>query len=220
MTKTIREWQKAAYELACEKGFHSRECSRCSGAGVTDHEQPCRKCAGSAVERIDPHSPTRIAARLALIHAEISEAGECVARGDMSLYFVRDNLEASPRDFTSNEVAVKHGYKPEGFPIELADVFLRLCDLAESLGHSIAIRDVSGNIGKCDSPEGIAAGLFQLHQHLSDVYAFTYIGVPSQWDGQLELDTFASLLLGFAAARNIDLLAMAELKHEYERSRL
>jgi len=235
--KTIREWQSAAYELAVEKGWHSRPCRVCGGsASGVDQDGAyvnCPVCLGERIEPVDPHSPTRIASRLALIHCEISAAVECVARGKMDLYWVLpDNYSEVTLDgmkYANDErelvpmtvaEAQRRAWKPEGFPIELADVFLRLCDLAESLGHEIKTRDVSGSIGKCDSPEGLAAGLFQLHQHLSDVYAFTYIGAPSQWDGQQELNTFASLLFGLASATGVDLLAMAELKHEYERVRV
>lgn len=64
---------------------------------------------------VDHHSPERIASRIALIHSELSEALECVTHGQMAI--------------TEGE----HG-KPEGLPIELADVAIRLLDLAESLG--------------------------------------------------------------------------------------
>lgn len=89
---TIAEWQLAAFGHATAKGFHLRD-------GV----------------EADHRNPERIASRLALIHAEVSEALECVARGEMETF------------------AGDHG-KPEGFPIELADVAIRLLDLAQSLG--------------------------------------------------------------------------------------
>lgn len=62
--------------------------------------------------------PTRIASRIALIHGELSEALEEVSRGRMELY----------------HTAAGGSLKPEGFGIELADVFLRLVDLAHSCG--------------------------------------------------------------------------------------
>ncbi len=100
---SFKQWQRAAYENALAKGFHHRE-------DGTEY---------------DPLDPERIAARLALIHGEVSEALEECARGRMDLWH-------------------SEGGKPEGFGVELADVFLRLVDLAEStgvnLGHMVRIK--------------------------------------------------------------------------------
>lgn len=94
--KTIKQWQEAAHALATSKGWHTRR-------------------DGSPV---DPLDPERIASRLANIHAELSEALDAVAHGQMAFYLGPDG-------------------KPEGFGVELADVFIRLCDLAESVGVDI-----------------------------------------------------------------------------------
>lgn len=56
-----------------------------------------------------------LAARLALVHAEVSEALECVARGRFS-------------------PSVGEAGKPEGLGAELADIELRLADLWEDVG--------------------------------------------------------------------------------------
>lgn len=75
---------------------------------------------GSSVERGEPlvHADT-IAAKLALVHSEVSEALEEVR--------IRD-----PR-----VVVVRGDGKPEGFASELADVIIRVFDLAEACGVDI-----------------------------------------------------------------------------------
>ena len=48
---------------------------------------------------------------LSLVHTEVSEASECVRTRSMSMYY--------------------EDGKPEGFPVELADIILRVCTIAE-----------------------------------------------------------------------------------------
>ena len=55
--------------------------------------------------------------KLALIHSEVSEALECYRNGEMTTRF-------------------KDG-KPEGFPIELADIVIRIADLCGYLGINL-----------------------------------------------------------------------------------
>lgn len=65
-------------------------------------------------------TPEQIGSRLALIHAEVSEALE--------------DLRHTPDDL---HLKLTPGGKPVGFVVELADVIIRVCDLAEGLGLNL-----------------------------------------------------------------------------------
>lgn len=60
----------------------------------------------------------RVPEAIALIHSEASEALECYRDGEMG-YSEREDG------------------KPEGFGVELADIIIRVCDLAGALGISL-----------------------------------------------------------------------------------
>lgn len=89
----LTELQKRAHAIAKAKGWHDDDRTR------------------------DPHW---VAAQMANIHGEASEAMECVRSGDMLLRF-EDNG------------------KPEGFPAELGDIVIRVLGLAEAM--SIDLED-------------------------------------------------------------------------------
>lgn len=88
---TIREWQKAMYEIAKSKGFHENET-------ILNLNVP---------------------EKLALIHAEVSEALEAYRDPDMR--------EQGPI-FTDLATG-----KPEGFTVELADAVIRILDLCGAM---------------------------------------------------------------------------------------
>lgn len=108
MSKSIGEWSREVHRLAVEKGWH---------------ERPMRDAQGHV--NVDA-----VAAKLALIHSEVSEALEAL----------RDSPNAPrhlgmPADLAA--FAVAPSGKPEGFEVELADAVIRILDLAESLGLDI-----------------------------------------------------------------------------------
>jgi len=70
---------------------------------------------------------------LALIHSEVSEALEDYRNGLMSTVLHMDGglqIQPEPKTFLDYASA---GAKPEGFPIELADILIRIFDLAGRL---------------------------------------------------------------------------------------
>jgi hypothetical protein len=159
----------------------------------------------------DNLSPTRIGSRLALIHREISEATDCVCTRQMSVYWV--DADDVVHDYEGAELL---GFKPEGFPIELADVFLRLCDFAESMGIQMDEPSAEASYAfSVDNPESVAFELNELHNSLS---ACQWSGPGHQIDGYV-LSGCLSHLFAIAAATGVDLLAMAEIKHEHNKTR-
>jgi NTP pyrophosphatase (non-canonical NTP hydrolase) len=186
--KTIGEWQEQAHALAVEKGFH---------------------------EGKDPFSPTRIGERLAQIHGEISEALECVKSGRMELYW-KDPLGNTLPDAWRTDRNASTFSKPEGFGIELADVFLRACDFAESINILLDTPEPSLHWAIGSEPEAIADALNELHTSLSAV-RWT---VPDEHpiDGYT-LSGFLQHVFLLAESQGIDLLTMAEIKHAYNKTR-
>lgn len=97
MSITLQELQEQIGDENHERGWHERWYSLFTNESEVDH----------------------IAAKLALVHSEISEALEELRNG---------------HHYTETYY---NGDKPEGFPIELADAVIRILDLAYMLGFDL-----------------------------------------------------------------------------------
>jgi NTP pyrophosphatase (non-canonical NTP hydrolase) len=97
MSQTIKEWMKRCYDVAQEKGWHNK--------------------------------PLHIENELMNFHAEISEAWEEIRKGYSltDFYYADINEEGDIIPFGVNDESyIVNGLKPEGFPIEIADLLIRI----------------------------------------------------------------------------------------------
>lgn len=67
--------------------------------------------------------------KLLMIHSEVSEAVECCRSGEMEQWY-------KPDEYTLLDGTNAH-LKPYGYPIELADIVIRVMDLAEAGGINL-----------------------------------------------------------------------------------
>lgn len=98
---------------------HVRRCHQATGTRKHDMASTLneigRKAHDTAKAKGFYDVPPSVPERLALIHSEVSEALEAFRDGD-------------------NDPRIAEGGKPEGVPSELADVVIRVCDMAQYLG--------------------------------------------------------------------------------------
>jgi NTP pyrophosphatase (non-canonical NTP hydrolase) len=100
----INEMARTAFAIADSKGWWDF-----AARPASDGDAPCRP--GVTM------TPTEVTAQLALVMTEASEAIECVRDGDYA-----------PR------VSTEKPGKPEGLPSELADIMIRVGQLAYAMG--------------------------------------------------------------------------------------
>ena len=113
------------------------------------------------------------------------------------------------------------GEKPEGVASELADVVIRVADIAEHYGYSL---DPDESIEDWDALDVCLAGLGSFGDWIAQLHWITaeptsYKGVASE---HLVINALAALIVGvqrMAAHYGIDLDAAIEAKMEYNRGR-
>ena len=155
---------------------------------------------------------------IALVHSELSEALEAYRKWDS----VRAMREESPQYGLDDPL---HGkYKPVGVPSELADVVIRVADMAEHYGVDLVAR--IANLSLLSRPgEGLDTfgdWITACHAWLSDTFR-SYgnetrgIDLPGTW--LIGMGMLIKCIQAMAAHYGIDLDAAIEAKMEHNKTR-
>ena len=160
---------------------------------------------------------------IALVHSELSEALEAYREHGLEPFGLYPYID-TPYD--------EPPPKPEGVPFELADVVIRVADMAERYGMDLtaAVHEAEERYdfdSSFPAHFGFGSWISMVHMHLSrafEVYANgDYIDWPSSTskDGEQRLQIGAAVrwVQAMAAHYGIDLDAAIEAKMEYNRSR-
>ena len=130
-TEVVNDVQRRCYDVSASKGFHSTDTFRDAVNAVLNNDEDynnndsypspeTNEVVDIIVRGLEGEwEQMQHAKRMLLIVGEISEAFEELRAGH-----------------AANEVYRKDG-KPEGVPIELADVQIRLWDMAQTMGISL-----------------------------------------------------------------------------------
>jgi hypothetical protein len=158
-----------------------------------------------------------IRAKLMLVVTEIAEMAECIRHGQWELCYQKT---ATPGPSTLLA-------KPEGFPIEVADVAIRIFDIAGSIGIDLWIGyETAMNFVKRVPDDRMKSdGDFALESLVFTTSTATEVVVNSM--DRTSLNVFTGALLGillshmsaYAFELGFNLNAMIELKMAYNRQR-
>ena len=151
---------------------------------------------------------------IALVHSELSEALEAYRETKWHL------SDADVQILTAE--ALRQGKKPVGVASELADVVIRVADMAEA--HSGTLNaDIPFTVDPWVKDASFGDWITMLHGILTDVlrhwYDEKFIGVipDRHWIG--DASSFVRGVYGMAAHYGIDLDAAIEAKMQYNRGR-
>ena len=158
---------------------------------------------------------------IALVHSELSEALEAYRERELEAYTPPDDVIGQPGKLGTTRqphpfpgvggyVNVKVSTKPEGVAIELADVVIRVADMAEWYEWALKIET---DIWPLYSPVSSSFGgwIAELHHRVS----LAYDNPDKIW----RLSRVVTLVQQMAAHYGIDLDAAIEAKMEYNRTR-
>lgn len=157
----------------------------------------------------------------ACFHAEVSEAWEeyrsgrpildiCIDHEEVQGPFIDADEKCSECwEMTMNEA--EKGGKPTGFFVELADLCIRIADATEVWKMRLKLEDEFLS----NQPETVPALMRLLHTYISDAW--------NMHDDRDEAETNLGLVVdhcfAFAKRHKVDLFAVVDLKHEYNKTR-
>ena len=148
---------------------------------------------------------------IALVHSELSEALEAYrAWGMQSYQIATDGSTAASPPY---EPVAQKDWKPEGVPSELADVVIRVADMAEHHGMDL---DMEARDTPFIAPETFG-------EWIADAHSFAVAAYICKRNDEKQCNWFLSRVIAhaqrMAAHYGIDLDAAIEAKMEYNRGR-
>ena len=147
---------------------------------------------------------------IALVHSELSEALEAYRENPT----MGTSLHNPPEAGGSTVVGSRFLVKPEGVASELADVVIRVADMAE--WHRIDLEDLVGQV-RNNYPLSGSFGTNIAEAHYLLAIAWDEYQIGGRWPHHL--GSVTAYILRMAAHYGIDLDAAIEAKMEYNRSR-
>ena len=162
---------------------------------------------------------------IALVHSELSEALEAYRERELEAYTPPDDVIGQPGKLGTTRqphpfpgvggyVNVKVSTKPEGVASELADVVIRVADMAE--WHRIDLEDLVGQVRNNYSLSGsFGTNIAEAHYLLAIAWDEYQCG--GRWPHHLGLVT--AYIFRMAAHYGIDLDAAIAAKMEHNRTR-
>jgi hypothetical protein len=201
----LNNLRDTSYEIAKSKGWHDEDTARATFGD-----------------------------RCALMSSELTEALEeyRVSRAPTEIYFVgKDSAEYSPVAKEELLAMARDGMKPEGIPIELADVCIRIGDAAGRYGLDLerVVKaqlelegdDIASLELDTEECEEWSFGDWLMEAHKTITYAWverTSDGRPSD-ESSVELIRCVMVIRSMAAKYGMDLDAAIEIKHAFNRTR-
>ena len=233
----LAELQREAHAIAVAKGCWPPACTDCSNPTVWDEGSDdtfyepgtpamwyCSDC-GIDVESsvVGPIEVRTFGDLIALVHCELSEALEAYREHGLVAQ-VRCWNGARHDVHLADQTCPDHhnGTKPKGVPSELADVVIRVTDMAEYYGWDLSSWE-SAQINHPIAEPTFGDWISLIHGSLSLAFAFLCTEVQCTevqrrtWEDALK--GVLRLVNDMAAHHGIDLDEAIEVKMEYNRTR-
>ena len=170
---------------------------------------------------------------IALVHSELSEALEAYRERELEAYTPPDDVIGQPGKLGTTRqphpfpgvggyVNVKVSTKPEGVASELADVVIRVADMAEHYGVDLAGYRLTAGFSAWSGRESFGEWLGEAHWMLSQAFETFYADTKYNSGWRAVSQRLADIILWaerMAAHYGIDLDAAIEAKMEYNRTR-
>ena len=151
---------------------------------------------------------------IALVHSELSEALEAYRVNGIDSWLERQYPHSRDTQPLTHLDVPEEGDKPAGVASELADVVIRVADMAEWYGETIASRvGEPAFIGKSVSKPSFGDWVSELHWQVANAWN------EHEYDRIGALSDVVHTTERMAAHYGIDLDAAIEAKMEYNRSR-